>query len=153
ILPDLPEHYRSLAKRLNDLGGGTEIPIRFPALVARVLASKSELHLETRKAYESSDREKMRRLLEEVLPETLQGVVELHEAHRSMWRNWYKPFGWEVLDRRYGGLIARLESLKGLLQAWMVNPAIRVEEFEFDLLAVYPEDQPGHFYFNYARAA
>src|SRR5690606_30980774 len=124
----LPQHYRSLAEKLKDLGGETANPIRFPALVARVLASKSELHLETRKAYESSDRENMRHLMEEVLPETLQGVVELQEAHRSVWKAWYKPFGWEVLDRRYGGLIARLESLRVLLQAWVEDPQIRIEE-------------------------
>jgi len=48
----------------------------------------------------------------------------------------YKPFGWEVLDLRYGGLRARLETMHRRLVAYL-DPAdssvTRVEELEVEL--------------------
>ena len=33
------------------------------------------------------------------------------ESHRSNWFAMYKPFGWDVLDLRYGGLLNRMETM------------------------------------------
>lgn len=52
------------------------------------------------------------------------------------WMAMYKPFGWEVLDLRYGGLRARLETMHRRLVAYL-DPAdssvTRVEELEVEL--------------------
>lgn len=48
----------------------------------------------------------------------------------------YKPFGWEVLDLRYGGLLARLESMHKRLVAYLdpEDPSVtRIEELEVEL--------------------
>jgi len=48
----------------------------------------------------------------------------------------YKPFGWEVLDLRYGGLRARLETMHRRLVAYL-DPAdssvTKIEELEVEL--------------------
>lgn len=38
-------------------------------------------------------------------------VKQLHDYHRQLWMSMYRPFGWEGLDLRYGGLNARLETM------------------------------------------
>lgn len=61
---------------------------------------------------------------------------------------WYKPFGWEVLDRRYGSILARLDSLRHLLEAHIADPKSRIEEFDYDTLEMNP-----NIFFNYARTS
>lgn len=38
-------------------------------------------------------------------------IRQLHDYHRQLWMSMYRPFGWEGLDLRYGGLEARLETM------------------------------------------
>lgn len=47
----------------------------------------------------------------------------------------YKPFGWEVLDLRYGGLIARLETMHQRLIAYLDTDntsTTKLEELEVE---------------------
>ena len=47
----------------------------------------------------------------------------------------YKPFGWEVLDLRYGGTIARLETMHQRLIAYLDTDntsTIKLEELEVE---------------------
>lgn len=48
----------------------------------------------------------------------------------------YKPFGWEVLDLRYGGLRARLETMHRRLVAYLDladSSVTKIEELEVEL--------------------
>ncbi len=147
LTPDMPEHYRNLAARLNR--PDADEPIRFAARVARSVAAKSELHLKTRAAWKAGDLGEMRRLRFEVLPECLQAVRDQWKAHRAMWREWNKPFGWEVLEGRYARCVARLESLGVLLDECLENPSLRVPEWDYEPLVV--QDRPEKCYFHYAN--
>ena len=56
--------------------------------------------------------------------------------HRSNWFGLYKPFGWEVLDLRYGGLITRLETMHERLIAYLDpsdDTVTKIEELEVEL--------------------
>jgi len=147
---DLPAHYRLLSQKLLERASENS-QLRFPATIAKALAVKTELHLEVRAAYHAKDTEQIQSLISEALPETLRTIQQLRSLHRQVWNVWYKPFGWEVLDRRYGGLIARLESLKDLLLEFLENPDGEIAEFEFGQNLVYPPEQNEKVYFSYAR--
>jgi len=151
LLTDLPEHYGALAEKLKDGGTDPDSPIRFPLLVARALAAKSKLHLDVRQACQEHDQDRVRYLLEDLLPEAQRTIRELREAHRAVWNEWHKPFGWEVLDHRYGGVLARLETLGMLMQEYLADPSKPIAEFAMDFQMVYPAGQPEKFYFSYSN--
>lgn len=152
ISPILPGHYRSLADQFRERVEQGPGPLDLPFHLARTLAAKSRIHLELHEAYRQGNREKLEQLLVEVLPETQQAIRKLQETHRAVWKEWYKPFGWEVLDRRYGGIATRLETLKTLLQDFLAHKECRIPEFEMEPFFLYPEDHPEKFYFDYGRS-
>lgn len=52
------------------------------------------------------------------------------------WFSTYKPFGWEVLDLRYGGLQSRLETMHERLIAYLdvkESSVTKLEELEVEL--------------------
>ncbi len=154
ITPDLPEHYRRLAERMGQ--ANADESIRFVAKVARAVALKAELHLKTRSAWRSGDQSELRRLRIEVLPECQRAIRDLWDAHRKVWRQWYKAFGWEVIERRYAGVIARLDSLGLRLEESLNQPDLKIEEWEFTPLSISePFDTPNplYAYFDYHAAA
>ncbi|MEV4395872.1 family 20 glycosylhydrolase [Nonomuraea sp. NPDC049607] len=95
--PWLAGHYDDLAARLREAARVRpgDVRLAFPALLAEVLAAKVRLH-----TGDDAD-----------LSALTDGVRRLRELHRRVWCGDNKPFGWDVIDRRYGGLLARLDHL------------------------------------------
>jgi len=145
---DLPRHYAELADALDS--DSADEAIRFAAQLARAVAGKVQLHLGCREAWRSGDMAELRRLRCEVLPDCLRSIRDLWLAHAKGWSKWKKPFGWEVIDRRYAGCVARLERLSVLLEDCEEKPGRPVPEWEFEPLAF---RSPGAAYFAYHRAA
>lgn len=137
-----PAHYEALAKEFAPYlkEPETDSPIlkedrrlHLVALLARVLAAKTAFHRALRPAYLARDRERVRQLAEEALPSLRSGVEALRKAHRTLWHLNYKPFGWEVLDGRYGALLARLETTRDRLLDWLAAPeGATIEELELE---------------------
>src|SRR3954447_26284765 len=57
-------------------------------------------------------------------------IDRLRQKHRDVWFAAYKPFGWEVIDIRYGGVITRIDSVKYRIQGWLEGRIPRIEELE-----------------------
>lgn len=149
IPSDVSEHYRELAAALDH--PGADEPLRFAAQVARAVALKAELHNTARSAWKVKNSAEMERLRDEIVPECVRALRGLRQAHQAAWMQWNKPFGWEVLERRYAGVIARVESLGALLDACLQNPAHHVSEWERDPLPIF--ERPEDAYFTFAQAA
>lgn len=149
LTPDLPDHYRRLAAFLDK--PEADEALRFAAKVATAVGLKAELHLNARTAWQSGNRNELHRLKSEVLPACLAAVRELWQAHDEVWRHWNKPFGWEVIERRYAGCTARLEKLGSLLEECLNNPKCRVPEWEIELSLVHARHSD--VYFTYQQAA
>jgi hypothetical protein len=128
----LPAHYRRLAERLRlaATGSGPARALEFPALLAEVLSCKLTVREELERVYRSRDVAGIDHLLSHSLPELTGKVTGLWRKHREVWHELYKPFGWEVIERRYGALLARLESLRLLLARLLAEPSLRIEELE-----------------------
>lgn len=127
-----PAHYRALAARCSEVSGNQSADARldFVAKLASVLAVKSALHLALRPAYRQGDVAAVRHLATQVVPALRREVRELWHLHQRRWHSLYRPFGWEVIERRYGGLLARLETLETKLARWLDDPASRIEELD-----------------------
>jgi hypothetical protein len=132
VPPGLPAHYQRLADRLRHSidGLATARHLEFPALIAEVLALKLSAREELEQAYRMRDIAGIDHLLHHRIPQVADKVQSLWKKHREVWHELYKPFGWEVIERRYGALLARLESLRLLLERWLADPSECIEELE-----------------------
>lgn len=135
----LARHYATLADRLHAAARRRtgDARLAFPALLAATLADKVRLHLELGAAYRTGDVAAVRELATVLLPRLTDRVAALHAAHRNRWYADNSPFGWEVLDRRYGGLTARLAHLDRLLAGWLRDPATELPELAEPPVATY----------------
>lgn len=107
--------------------------LRFPARIARAVAIKSELRRNLVAAYAVGDKAMLVKLMKTDLMGLRKAVTELWKTHRAMWLATYKPFGLEVLECRYGGQLARLQSLEARLKAYVKGELDSIPEFETKL--------------------
>ncbi|CAM3329214.1 beta-N-acetylhexosaminidase [Occultella aeris] len=136
----LAPRFRQLADDLTAAAGsGTAADQIVSAVIdaARVLEHKVELHQRLRPAYRAGDMETVRDLLDRVIPAVADGVRSLRRSAHARWVAHNKVFGWEVLDLRYGGLLARLDTLHDTLIVWLADPTRRIEQLDVDQLPMF----------------
>ncbi len=118
----------------------------YASLVYKLYYIKAELRLNLREAYQNGDRAYLEKALTDVLPRLKALMEEFHTVHKKQWYESYKPFGFEVLSYRYGGLIMRIndtiEALdKYLSGEWSEIPELNEKVLinEEDYAALTPE--------------
>ncbi len=131
------EYYREHGARMGQAAGrnGEYAPVfELYERLCTVLAIKSELGLRLTDAYRRRDREALRGLAERDLPEAARRVRELRDVHRRRWHAIYKPFGWEVLDGRYGLVLGGLDTAIWRVREYLEGRVERLEELEAERL-------------------
>lgn len=114
---DLESHYGAIAAHLFEVIDGKRdanplnARLELPARLATVLSLKCHLRQRLVEAYRNRDYQRLYDLAQGRLTRLREEVEQLWRYHRSLWMKMYKPFGWEVLELRYGGLRARLETM------------------------------------------
>ncbi|SCV70502.1 BQ2448_1896 [Microbotryum intermedium] len=133
--------------------------LQLPYLLARILSLKCHLRERLVHAYRHADHVEFTALAgpaKESRLSRLRGLVkQLKRVHRRHWFSLYKPFGWEVLDLRYGGLEARLETMHERLIAYLDptdSSVTRIEELEVENEIVF-EGQRLNLMLDYSRAS
>ena len=81
------------------------------------MALKARYHAQAAEVLRAGDREGCGRLAED-LPSVTDAVEALRQVWRRLWESTNKPFGFEVLDFRMGGIIARLKTAADRLAAY-----------------------------------
>ncbi|MFD1415956.1 beta-N-acetylhexosaminidase [Oceanobacillus jeddahense] len=109
-----------------------------PEKLCRVLAKKGDLGVELKAAYDASDQEKLKEIAQHIIPEVIKRVKELQSAHRKQWLSLNKPFGWEVIDIRYGGLLQRLDTSCQRVEEYVKGDLEQIEELEQERLYFSP---------------
>lgn len=88
--------------------------LRFAYLIAKTLSYKSGLRYHMHLAYINMNWSELYQLAgpepESRLSKLREYLRQLISYHRQMWMATYEPFGWEVLELRYGGQASRLET-------------------------------------------
>ncbi|MEK3854144.1 beta-N-acetylhexosaminidase [Cytobacillus sp. FSL H8-0458] len=133
---ELGDHYRSLVSEIKKAklhNPKWENLFDFYEQLARVLSVKAEAGLQLKEAYEQKDDEQMKAFLLK-LDWIQTNVDELRKKHRDIWFAAYKPFGWEVVDIRYGGVITRIDSVKYRINEWLEGKIASIEELEEERL-------------------
>jgi len=126
--------------------------LSFPAQIATVLAIKCDCRKNLVAAYKKRNRKELQRLLREEVKPLLKEVRNLWLIHRQVWLDIYKPFGLDVLEARYGGLILRLEELIIRLKQYLSGKVTAIPEFETELLKFMDPTATEHYsVFSYQR--
>ncbi|MDX1681566.1 MAG: beta-N-acetylhexosaminidase [Phycisphaeraceae bacterium] len=141
---DLTDWYRKVADDLraaipdepDDTLAGR---LAYPAAIAEVLELKVHLRRDLHEAVTAGDRDRARTLADERLAELRRRVDTLWQIHRDMWMKTYRPFGWEVIESRYGTLRARLETLQQRLIAFADGELDDIPELSARLHNPWPE--------------
>ncbi|KAI8098746.1 family 20 glycoside hydrolase [Halteromyces radiatus] len=95
--------------------------LELPARVAMVLSLKCQLRQRCAAAYRARDYAQLYDLTTNRLTQLRNQVEALWQYHRRLWMTMYKPFGWEVLELRYGGLMTRLATMYDRLMAYLTK--------------------------------
>lgn len=129
----LNDHYKELTSKMAEYksrNGAYNPVFEFYEQVCFVLSMKSEIGLRITDAYLGGRLEEFRSIVQSELPEIARRVRALRLFHRSRWHDLYKPFGWEVIDVRYGTLLASLDSAIVRIQDYLDGRIQQIEELE-----------------------
>ena len=141
-----PAHFAAAASQLQQaaLRSG-RYGYLFGALSAlcSALEVKCDLGVRLVRAYEAGDNDALKELADRA-GEAAGRTEDFRQAMRAQWFAENRPFGWEVLDVRLGGVKARLESAKWRVTDYLEGRAARLEELEEPRLLLDERDNPGH---------
>ena len=101
--------------------------------LCRVLARKATYGKRLYQAYQDKDTKTMMVMVEE-LQEIKKDLEVFYDAFRKLWLKDYKGFGFEVMDVRIGGLIARISTVTLMLQDYLAGNIEHIYELEEERL-------------------
>ncbi len=81
-------------------------------------------------AYRADDRKMLEQIASVLLPRLKEKTIAVHEAHKTMWFAHNKVIGWQNLDIRYGGVAARCDTAKMLLENYLSGSLPGLEELD-----------------------
>lgn len=137
----LRSHYESLAQRLEAAARKSAASrLRFPALIARAISLKCDLRRNLHRAYQAGDHAGLRAIVDGDLAALRVAVDALWKCHRQLWLDTFKPFGLEVLENRYGGLRARLETTHERLTDYLAGHIAEIPELAVTLQRIWPQE-------------
>ncbi|MBQ9976326.1 MAG: beta-N-acetylhexosaminidase [Clostridia bacterium] len=131
------EHYRRTAERMRAIADKkTPLSHVYDAIekLALALELKANLGIRTKDAYDKDDKEELRKIALEVIPECIKRMRAFGNAFRYQWRLTNKDYGIEVFDTRLGGAIYRLEDVAEVLLAYVDGKRDSINELEQERL-------------------
>lgn len=129
---DLRGYYKKLAARFSEYAmSGNRWAYLFDPVAAlcEVLSVKAGIGVRITQAYRDGNRSELERLGNE-LDALTRSVHTLKEKYRRLWLHDFKPFGFEVLDIRLGGVIARIEYAGARLDDYLSGHVTELPELE-----------------------
>ena len=140
---DTVSYYRQINKELAGIGEGTGMfVLAFEVIEAfsAVLEHKANFGVRLKRAYDQGDKETMAAMAAEC-DLIIEKISVLRKAHRASWMAYNKPFGWEVHDIRYGGLLMRFDTAKERIQEYLEGKIDRLSELEEERLYLHASDE------------
>ncbi len=138
---DMDSYYEELATKIVNIRNKTDqldYIFDVPEKLSRVLALKAGIGVKLKAAYDKRDQDELKEIANEIIPEIMTRVKELRSAHRYQWLKMNKPFGWEVIDIRYGGLLNRLDTATTRVNDYLNGEIDIIDELEQERLYYSP---------------
>ncbi|GGD93728.1 beta-N-acetylhexosaminidase [Paenibacillus nasutitermitis] len=130
---DMAGHYTELQKQMalfatrnGEYGFVFEVLER----LCNVLILKADIGIRITDAYLGGDKQELARIAQETLPEIRTRVEKLRAYHMERWHVVNKPFGWDIIDLRYGGLFMSLNTAIERISSYLAGNVDRLEELE-----------------------
>lgn len=144
---DYPAHFAACMKKIGEISvsGEYEITQKFYMSLCNTLNVKCRLAKKIMSAYKHKDKAALDEIRKTLIPQLSDLVRKTWEENRALWFARHKPFGWEVLERRYGTLLLRLESLIYRLNEFINGNIQAIEELEEKRLPVVSGEEPAYF--------
>ena len=142
---DIAAYYTEIAEELKtarERAGEFQFVFDVPLALANALKVKSDIGVRVTKAYRGKDLKTLQRCVDVEIPKIQELVLELRDTHRTQWLKTYKPFGWEVLDIRYGGVVSRLDTAIYRLKQYLNGEIAEIPELEERRLGFDMESRP-----------
>lgn len=111
-------------------GGYAEEVLSLYVCLADALSVKAPLGRKMHEAYEKKDRQALAALAEKEIPLAMEKIRVYRDRRETLWNRESRIFGFEVLDIRIGGLLARLESAKKRVESWLNGEVDSLPELE-----------------------
>ncbi|CAM4207893.1 beta-N-acetylhexosaminidase [Lederbergia lenta] len=130
---DLKTHYERLEDKIKEKRNpdhALDYIFEVPEKLSAVLALKAGVGVKLKQAYDNQDIEELKNITGVELPEIAKRVEALRHAHRNQWFKMNKPFGWEVIDIRYGGLLSRIDTAIHRVSDFIEQRVKSIEELE-----------------------
>ncbi|MBY9078193.1 beta-N-acetylhexosaminidase [Paenibacillus sp. HN-1] len=128
----LANHYRQLAEDLDhaaERNPAYRSMFEWYGMLADVLISKCDLGNRLKQGYDSGDKPGLMRLEQELLG-LIPRIDSLRRLHQKVWFEAFKPFGWEVIDMRYGALMIRLQTAADRLHQYLDGSVASLPELD-----------------------
>ena len=130
---DAAAHYAALASRLEavpDKFGPYRPLCDMMCALCRVLAVKADLGVRLTRACLDGDTAALRQMADDVLPGLEARTEALRVSCMMLWMQTLKPFGFEILDGRFGALQARLRTARMRIDDLLSGRIAHIEELE-----------------------
>ena len=132
-------YYENAAKQLEQAvrdssGSSLCYVLKTQASLCRVLQDKANLGMVIRAAYGAGDREKLREIAEEAIPQLLGKLDRFYQDFRKQWMSENKAFGFEVQSLRIGGLRQRILEVQQRLEEYLSGELAEIDELEKPVL-------------------
>ncbi len=143
ITKDDPETYACHAKDLLAYADHERYGYMFRTLgtLCDVLSIKSTLSIDIRAAYLAGDKDTLRKIADERIPEILVRFDRFEDTFREQWYKENKTFGFDVQELYMGGAKERMRTAAKRLRAWCDGKVDRIEELEQPVLDFYCYDK------------
>lgn len=132
-------YYENAAKKLEQAvrdssGSSLCYVLKTQASLCRVLQDKANLGTVIRAAYDAGDREKLREIEEEAIPQLLEKLDRFYQDFRKQWMSENKAFGFEVQSLRIGGLRQRILEVQQRMEEYLSGELAEIDELEKPVL-------------------
>ena len=132
-LTEAEQQYLSLASKLDSTTMDNKAgDLNHAHLLTLALAAKTGLAHRVIEAYAKRDLQALSKSREEI-PRVTEALQKLLASFRSMWLAHNKPFGLEVIQIRFGGLLARYEELDKRLDEYLEGTIKSIPELDENL--------------------
>ena len=107
-----------------------ETSLDFYIALCDALTVKHDIGVRMRNAYLAKDKERLQNIVDIEIPEVIAAVEDLWKKHRDLWFERHQAFGMDVMDRRYGGVLTRLQTAIYLLKKYIAGEIDAIEELD-----------------------
>ena len=136
IVSDASARYAEYARQLSEYAEESKsygYVFACEARLCEALELKYDLGVRTRKAYAEKNIEAIRALAEDYTV-VIERVEAFYSSFRELWFRENKPYGFEVQDQRFGGLLLRLRACRDRLIDYSNGAIDSIPELEEDIL-------------------